>query len=331
VSPDLSGPDDPGSVRRAPRLPTGFTETFTSRHVDTGELRLHAVTGGDGPPLLLLGGWPQTWYAWRLLMPALAEHHHVIAVDPRGVGLSDKPGTGYDTETLADDMADLMTALGHERFAMVGHDIGMWTGYALAADHPGRLDRLVVAEAAIPGISPSPPLFGDRRLNDRLWHFAFNRLDEVNEQLVRGREALFFGHQFAAKAANPLPRHAVDLYVETLAASPEALRCSFAFYRAIDATIEQNTRRRAHRLTLPVLTIAGAQNSAELVETTMRLVADDVKGLVLPDCGHYPAEEAPEAMLAALTEFLTPYTQGSGPRSPSTGQRWLDQADQSSA
>ncbi|MFD6281327.1 alpha/beta fold hydrolase [Streptomyces sp. NPDC060209] len=303
-------PQGPGSVSGAPQLPPGFADTFTSRYVDTGELRMHAVVGGDGPPLLLLAGWPQTWYAWRLVMPALAAHHQVVAVDPRGVGLTDKPRDGYDTGTLADDLVALMEALGHRRFAMVGHDIGMWTGYALAADHPDRLERLAVAEAAIPGLSPSPPLFGSGEANDRLWHFGFNRLAGVNEELVRGREHLYFGHQFASKAATPtsLPEHAVNLYIETLAADPEALRASFACYRALDVTIGQNESRARSRLTLPVLTIAGAQCSGDMVGATMRIAADHVDSVILPDCGHYPAEEAPEAMLAALTPFLTPHT-----------------------
>ncbi|MEU5212670.1 alpha/beta hydrolase [Streptomyces sp. NPDC020742] len=309
-APRLSTPDGPGSVSRAPQLPTGFADTFTSRYVDVDGLRLHAVTGGQGPALLLVGGWPQTWYAWRLVMPALAPDFTIVAVDPRGVGLSDKPLDGYDTGTLARDLVGLMAALGHRRFAMVGHDVGMWTGYALAADHPGRLTRLVVAEAAIPGLSPSPPLFGGARANDRLWHFAFNRLTDINEELVRGREHLYFGHQFATKAVRPLPEHAVRHYVDPLAADPAALRASFACYRALDTTIEQNQRRRTRRLTLPVLTIAGAENSAELVGDTMRLAADDVESLILPDCGHYPAEEAPKAVLSALTDFLAPYRQG---------------------
>ncbi|BAC72885.1 hydrolase [Streptomyces avermitilis] len=306
----LPTPEGPGSVSQVPNLPARFTETFTSRYVDTGELRLHAVTGGQGPALLLLAGWPQTWYAWRLLMPALAQDFQVVAVDPRGVGLSDKPLGGYDTGTLARDMVALMDALGHQRFAMVGHDVGMWTGYALAADHPDRLDRLAVAEAAIPGLSPSPPLFGSRVANDRLWHFAFNRLTDVNEQLVSGREHLYFGRQFATKSAKPLPDHAVQHYVGILAADPEALRSSFEFYRALDTTIAQNQRRQARRLSLPVLAIGGAENMGASVSETMKLAADDVESLVLPECGHYPAEETPEAMLAALTAFLAPYRDG---------------------
>jgi len=309
-APSTPPPGEPGSASGVPDLPPGFVGTFTSRYVDTGTLRLHAVTGGEGPPLLLLSGWPQNWYAWRLLMPALGRHFRVVAVDPRGVGLSDKPGDGYDTATLAADMADLMTVLGHRRFAVVGHDVGMWMGYALAADHPDRVARLAVAEAAIPGLSPSPPLFGSATANDRLWHFAFNRLTELNEQLVSGREHLYFGRQFATKTAKPLPESAVRYYVDTLARDPEALRGSFAPYRALDETFAQNERRAERRLTLPVLAIGGAEVLGAGVGETMARGADDVETLVLPDCGHYPAEEAPEAMLTALTAFLAPYRDG---------------------
>src|SRR5690349_24564190 len=187
-----STPEGPGSVSGAPNLPAGFTSTFTSRYVDTGELRLHAVTGGNGPPLLLVHGWPQTWYAWRMLMPALARDFQVIAVDQRGIGLSDKPPDGYDTGTLAGDLVALMEALGHRRFALYGTDVGMPIAYALAADHPERVARLVLSEAPIPGVGASPPLLlYNPVLTARLWHLAFNQLPaEVNEALVRDREAI---------------------------------------------------------------------------------------------------------------------------------------------
>lgn len=307
----LPTPEGPGSVTGAPNLPAGFTDTFTSRYIDTGQLRQHAVIGGEGPPLLLVHGWPQTWYAWRLVMPALARDFSVVAPDQRGIGLTGKPQDGYDTGTLAADLVALMDALGHRRFAVVGHDTGMWIGYALAADHPDRLDRLAVAETPLPGVSPSPPLLGNSHLNDRLWHFAFNRLAEVNDQLVIGREEIYFGWQFASKAAKELPTYAVRHYVDTLAASPDALHASFAIYRALDTTIAQNQQRATRRLTLPVLAIGGAQSLGEAVGTTMKLAADDVQSLVIPGCGHHPAEETPEEMLAALTTFLAPYRDGS--------------------
>src|SRR5215467_674753 len=132
----LPAPEGPGSAGGAPDLPEGFASTFTSRYVDAGEVRLHAVTGGAGPPLLLVHGWPQTWYAWRMLMPALARDFSVVAVDQRGIGLSDTPQDGYDTATLANDLVALMDALGHRRFALYGVDTGLLIGYAVAADHP---------------------------------------------------------------------------------------------------------------------------------------------------------------------------------------------------
>jgi pimeloyl-ACP methyl ester carboxylesterase len=302
-----STPEGPGSVSGAPNLPDGFTGTFTSRYIDTGGLRQHVVTGGDGPPLLLVHGWPQTWYAWRLVMPALARDFQVIAPDQRGCGLSGKPEDGYDTGTLAGDLAALMDALGHSRFAVAGHDTGMWIGYALAADHPDRVDRLAVAETPLPGVSPSPPLFANAHLNNALWHFAFNRLTAVNDQLVAGREEIYFGWQFAAKAARPLPDYAVRHYIGTLAADSAALHGSFAIYRALDATIAQNEQRRTQRLRVPVLGIGGEKSLRDQVAGTMKLAADDVQTLVIPGCGHYPAEEAPEETLAALTAFLAPY------------------------
>jgi pimeloyl-ACP methyl ester carboxylesterase len=301
-------PEGPGSVSGAPNLPAGFTDTFTSRYVDTGDVRLHAVTGGDGPPLLLIHGWPQTWYAWRMVMPALARDFSVVAVDQRGIGLSDKPQDGYDTATLASDLVALMDALGHHRFALYGTDVGMPIAYALAADHPDRVDRLAVSEAPLPGISPSPPLFLPPVLNARLWHLAFNQLPAINEQLVTGREDIFFGAEFDASAGtHKLPDYAVRYYIDTLAADPDHLRGSFGFYRAIPAISAQNEQRKTRRLTLPVLAIGGEESVGAGAGSTMKLVADDVQTVVLAGSGHWVAEQAPEQLLAALTEFLAPY------------------------
>src|SRR6201995_1370939 len=301
-------PRGPGSVSGAPNLPAGFTGTFTSRYVNAGEVRLHAVTGGDGPLLLLVHGWPQTWYAWRMLMPALARDHCVVAVDQRGIGLSDKPRDGYDTGTLASDLIKLMGALGHQRFALYGTDTGMPIAYALAADHPDAAARLIVSEAPLPGVSPSPPLFLPPPLNARLWHLTFNQLPGINEQLVSGREDIFFGAEFAASAGTvELPAEVVKYYIDALAASPDALRGSFELYRAFPVLTAQNEQRKTRRLTMPVLALGGAGSSGEGPGTTMKLVADDVQTVVLAGSGHWVAEQAPEQLLAALTAFLAPY------------------------
>jgi pimeloyl-ACP methyl ester carboxylesterase len=296
-----------GTVGGVPGPPAAFASGFRSLRVDTGPVALHAVVGGSGPPVVLLCGWPQTWYAWRLLMPALARDFTVVAPDPRGVGRSGVPADGYDTGTLAADVAALMATLHHDRFAVVGHDIGMWTGYALAADHPDRVARLAVAEAVIPGLTPSPPLLGPREAAERLWHFGFNRVDGLAEALVAGREAAFLASQFSAKAATPLAADAVAHYVAAVARGPEALRGSLAPYRALEATMAQNARRGAAPLAVPVLAVGGGRSTGGLVGATMALVALDLRAVVLPGCGHYPAEEDPQGLLAVLGEFLAPW------------------------
>jgi pimeloyl-ACP methyl ester carboxylesterase len=297
-----------GSVTDAPNLPVGFTDTFTSRFVEAGAVRLHAVIGGDGPPLLLIHGWPGSWYYWRLVMPALAEEFEVVAVDQRGIGLSDKPEAGYDTTTLANDLAGLMDTLGHERFAVVGVDTGMLIGYALAADYPERVARAALGEAFQPGITPPVPLALPDPVVDRLWHIPFNQLKETNERLVRGREDIFFGAEFRASAGTKkLPDETVRYYVEGLAASPEALHGSFQLYRAFGASAAQNSERKERHLRMPVLAMGGAESSGTMAADTMNLVADDVETLVIPGVGHWLAEQAPDELLAALTKFLDPY------------------------
>ena len=183
----LPTPEGPGSVSGAPNLPAGFTDTFTSRYIDTGELRLHAVIGGDGPPLLLVHGWPETWYAWRLVMPALARDFEVVAVDQRGIGLSDKPEDGYDTGTLAGDLVALMDALGHQRFAVVGttpacRSATRWpritrTGSSAWPSPRSPASRGVSLAAAVPPRAAQRPALAHRRSTSST---------KVNEQLVTG-------------------------------------------------------------------------------------------------------------------------------------------------
>ncbi|AJE81494.1 alpha/beta hydrolase [Streptomyces albus] len=297
-----------GTVAAVPDLPSGFGERFRSSRYDLGDLSLHAVTGGSGPAVLLVGGWPQFWWQWRKVMLPLAEHFTVIAVDPRGVGRSDLPETGYDSTTAAGDLARLMTALGHDRFRLVGHDVGMMLAYALAADHPSRVTRLVLAEAALPGISDDPSAIPPTtNAAEATWHFMFNRLPSVNEELVEGREDLFYGGQFAAKGATPdaMPSDAVAVYVEALR-RPGALHASFQYYRALDVTIAQNQARLRTPLTMPVLAVGGAAFRGAAVARDVRRVARDVRELVIEGCGHYVPEEAPEVFTSALLSFFAP-------------------------
>ncbi|AWW43309.1 alpha/beta fold hydrolase [Streptomyces cadmiisoli] len=297
-----------GTVATAPRLSAEFKKTFSSRFVNAGGLRQHVVIGGDGPPLLLVHGWPENWYAWRMVMPALARDFTVIAVDQRGMGLTEKPKGGYDTATLANDLVALMDALGHDRFAVAGHDTGMIIGYALAADHPDRVEYLAVADVpGPPSTEASPKLFEKEALNNRLWHIPFNRVDhELIEQLVRGREEAFFTYEFDIQGGERLPEYAREYYIR-LFSERESLRGSFGFYRAWDATVEQNDDRAKTKLTMPVLAIGGEKSWGAWVEGGMKPLANDVRGVVIPGAGHWVAEQAPQQMLAALTEFLAPY------------------------
>jgi pimeloyl-ACP methyl ester carboxylesterase len=304
-------PTGPGSVSGAPRLPAGFTKTFKSRFVQANGIRQHAVIGGEGPPLLLIHGWPETWYAWRLLMPALARDFTVIAVDQRGIGLTDKPEGGYDSATLASDLVALMDALGHQRFAVAGHDTGYIIGYALAADHPDRVARVALAEIPGPPLPPThdlhpPPLFLPEPDNNRLWHIPFNRVnDELIVDMVSSNAHAFYGYEFAIQGGGAtLPEYAIDYYVTLYNRDKNILRGSFGLYRAWDATLAQNGQRKNQPLTMPVLAIGGASSWGVYVGN---VAANDVQTVVIPGVGHWVAEQAPKEMLAALGTFLAPY------------------------
>ena len=295
------------SVSGAPGLSDAFRSEFSSVYVQTERLRHHVVLGGEGPPLLLLAGWPQCWFAWRYLMPELARDFRLIVADPRGVGLSDKPADGYDGASMAADMFALTDALGVDRFAFLGHDIGMWTAFAMAYARPEAITRIIVGEALVPGVGPSPPLLPAARFpSDLLSHFNFNRLRQVNEQLVAGREDIYFGHQFRTKAGSPegVPGYARDFYIDLLR-DPDALRASFECYRALDLTIPQNMALRERpKIEIPVSTYAGRLCVGDMVEEEWRSVATDVTSIVLEDCGHYPPEEKPAELLAFVRSRL---------------------------
>jgi pimeloyl-ACP methyl ester carboxylesterase len=277
--------EGPGSVSGAPNLPAGFGRTFTSRYVDAGGLRQHVVLGGSGPPLLLVHGWPENWYMWRLVMPALAKDFQVIAPDQRGIGLTDKPQHRYDPGTLANDLVALMDALGHQRFAVVGTDTGLPISYALAVDHPDRVERVALAEVpGPPGVVPQAPLFPPKQLNNKLWHIAVNRLDNLNEQLAKGREDIYFGYEFNIQAAKKLPANVIDYYVDLLT-NPDSLRGTFAFFREWDTMMAQNDKRKDRLLTLPVLGIGGEASPGADVGSALKGLANDVQSAVIPGAG----------------------------------------------
>lgn len=307
---------DIGLVSTAPNLPAGFRTVFESRFVRANNIRQHVVIGGEGPPLLLVHGWPETWYAWRLVMPELAKNYTVIAVDQRGIGRSEGTAGGYDAATLADDLAALMTKLGHEKFAVVGHDTGAVVSYALAADHRDRVERLAFAEIpGPPGVGdlaqpPAPPMFVPDQLNDKLWHIPFNRVDnDLILDMVGSNADAFYRYEYSIQGGGAtLPDAAIDYYIDLYTRNRDVLRTSFGLYRDWDATVNQNRAvRQATKLTIPVLAVGGENSWGDAVGHGMELTATDVTTAVLPGSGHWVAEQAPGELLDVLTEFLVPY------------------------
>ncbi len=303
-----------GSVANSPGLPAGFSKTFKDRFVEANGIRQHVVIGGDGPPLLLVHGWPENWYAWRHVMPQLAKRYTVIAVDQRGIGLTEKVRTGYDTANLALDLATLMTKLGYERFAVVGHDTGMVISYALAADFRDRVARLAVAEVpGPPTLKGSPPAFIDDAHNEKLWHISFNRVDDdLILDMVGSNADAYYRYEYDIQGGGTTPpEKAIKYYINLYTSDRSSLRASFGFYRAWDTTTSQNGSRQAAPLTIPVLGIGGANSWGPAVGGAMNGFATDVQTSVIPGAGHWVAEQAPQALLATLVPFLEPYRTGS--------------------
>ncbi len=295
--------------------PASFWRQFRHGTMTVGEVRLHYVESreaGSLPPVLLLPGWPQSWYAWRLVMPTLAASgRRVIAMDPRGMGDSSRPAGGYDMQTAAADVHGFITALeltSDGAVDVVGHDLGTWIGCAHAANWPGDVRRLAVMDAALPGVTPAPSGIPSAEVNMKTWHFAFNRLPDLPEVLIPGREREFLAWLFATKSVKGwhIDMAALDEYARVLAA-PGALRAALAYYRAAfspDGLAEAQSRSE-RTLTMPVLALGAETGVDDMLLETMRLVATDVRGGTLADCGHYMPEERPATVADILIRFLS--------------------------
>lgn len=269
---------------------------------DVGEVRLHYVTAGSGPPLLLIHGFPQSWREWRTVIPELAKTHTVIAPDYRGAGNSSRPVGGYDKRTMAADLNGLVRALGFERATVVGHDMGMMVAYAYAASFPAETSELVLMDAFLPGTE-----VGDEIVrHPKLWHIAFHGLRDMPELLTAGREReylSFFFHNYSYNLA-AFPPAEIDEYVR-LYAQPGAMRAGFELYRALPQDAEDNKRFKAKKLTMPVLAMGGIGSTAgPLLERTAREVAETVTVVNVPNSGHFIAEENPAFFVASLRSFL---------------------------
>lgn len=277
---------------------------FRSEFAEVNGVKLHYVEGGQGErTVVLIPGWPQTWFAWRKVMPELAKSYRVIAIDTRGMGESTRPEGGYDTESAARDISDLMKTLGVSRYSVIGHDVGMWIAYPLAAENGDAIDKLVVSEALIPGVSPTPPMLLPPDQNAGLTQFMFNQLRNLPEFLVAGREAQYLRWVVEHLAYRP-DRVAVEEYIRAYSV-PGAMEAGFKYYRAIPLTMRQNEElKKGPKLTMPVLAIGGEIGAGATTIDTMKLVSDTVEGTILKQCGHYVPEECPDRFLELVTAFL---------------------------
>jgi len=292
--------------------PATFWEQFHHDAVAVKGVRLHFVEGGSGAPIFLVPGWPQSWYAWRYVMPLFtAAGRRVIALDPRGMGDSDRPASGYEMRTVAADLHGFVEALGltaNGPIDVVGHDIGTWIGYFYASEWPDDVKRLAVFDAAIPGITPPPPAsIPSTEVNLKTWHFAFNRLDDLPEILLQGREREFLTWLFRVKSTRPWTITAADLdeYVR-INAAPGATRAALSYYRhKLGPEGLAHSRARAERkLAIPMLAFGAESGVGTMLLDTMRLVATDVRGGVFEGCGHYMPEEAPRAVADQVISFM---------------------------
>ena len=278
---------------------------FEHKMVAAAGLRFHCVMGGSGPVVVLVAGFPQSWYAWRRVMPLLAPHSRVIAVDLPGQGDSDKPAGGYDTGTAARRVNALLKALAVDRHLFVGHDIGSWVGYPYAHAFEHELRGMVFLDANIPGVTLQPTLKLAAPDYWRNWHFLFNMVEDLPEALLAGRERIlieWFFNRKTAVAPSTFSRADMDEY-ERVYSLPGGLRGMLGYYRAVIEDMEQNKPLFARKLTLPILALGGDKGSAPDIYAAMRPLGEDVRGGLVAESGHYVPEEQPEALAAQILDF----------------------------
>ena len=295
---------------------------LTHHHADLGDVRLHYVTAGQGDPIVLLHGIPQTWYEWRHVIPHLATKYKIIAPDLRGLGDSSRPAEGYDKKTIANDIWRLVRDhMKIDRFFLVGHDWGGPTAFALAAHHPDAVRRLAILDVAIPGDG------ADFSQGGRRWHHAvFRTLDFPEQVFGPGREHLIIDWLFEnyGYLADCIPEDDRREYLRTYT-KPGAMRAMFGFYRALPQDAEDNRAILAAKgkLRMPVLALGGNKSFGRGMETleSLQRVADDVRGGLVPDSGHWVCEEQPEFIARQLLAFFSEDTATKVVRLPAQSRR----------
>jgi len=283
-------------------MPAGFSEHKT-QVAGTG---INYVIGGHGPTLVLIHGYPQTWYEWRGIMPALSKHYTVIAPDLPGAGHSDAPASGYDKKTMAAKLHALLVSLGKaDDVNVVGHDIGTMVAYSYAAQYPRSVRKLVLSEAPIPdqGIYDFPALTAK---GPGVWNFGFFSLQTgLPESLIQGREETWTSGFMRGIAVHKEALTTEDLEVFASYLHDEArLEASFAWFRAFPQDIADNAQFQKKPLTMPVLAIGADGSLGSSVAKQVRHYATHVTPVVVSDSGHWIYEEHPKEMTSLLLHFL---------------------------
>jgi haloacetate dehalogenase len=281
---------------------------FVRREIDTGAARIACVVGGDGPPLLLLHGFPQTRAMWAQVAPALATRRTVVCADLRGYGDSTAPaGAEHSFRAMADDMAAVMRALGHEVFDLVGHDRGARTAHRLALDHPERVRSLAVLD-----ILPTYDLLElmDRRLAEAYWHWGFLSLPEPFPERLIGADPEYFFSTFLALLGG-LELEGID--PEMLAdyrrcwVRPEVIHAMCEDYRsALGVDQEHDVASLGERVACPTLALWGESGVMGRLYDVGQVWArrcTDLRTGTIPG-GHFFIDQNPEATRAALEGFL---------------------------
>ncbi len=301
-------PNDVSSFDAATRDDEAFNRRFTHEFADVDGVRMHYVKGGSGEPLVLLHGWPQTWYAWRDVMPELAERYTVYALDLPGLGDSDGSPSGYDKATLARYVHGLVKGkLGLDDVRLVGHDLGAGVGMQYASQHPDDVTRYAHLDYPVPGPALSAATF--RTFS---WHMAFHSQREIPEMLVdddvREYLASFYprvaygGVGFGGTGAeSPFTPEQVDEFARTYQ-RPRVLSGGFDLYRALDQDERDNAVARPVGVPLMLMTAEGTLASTR--PTIEPLATDIQRAVEVPRSGHWLPEENPDFVVRELLAFF---------------------------
>jgi len=230
----------------------------------------------------------------------LAKSHTVIAPDLRGAGGSERAPDGYDKKTMAKDVRELVRQLGHQQVTVVGHDIGLMVAYAYAAQYPGEVGKVVLMDAFLPGVGNWKEVW---LLRD-LWHFHF--YGETPLALVKGRERTYFEHfwnDFAADRTKSIPEADRRIYAAAYARA-NGMRAGFEYFRNFEQDAKDFAAFSATKLDMPFLVIAGEKASGTFLIEQTKLVAKNVRGEVVAGSGHWLMEEAPQAVIPMIVDFV---------------------------